>query len=134
MNLFPRRPRHYYDPPASLADITRNVKVEVSEHRAPTDESVRLLREMEKAAEDKVFARFTVGGNMLKGKAQLWEEMASNTVKIRIAFTLNDEKHDWTVETDRFDWHDRKKVAEIVHAELAKRLARLLMESVPHLL
>ena len=43
-------------------------KVTINEHRAPTDESVRLLRELEDAARDRVIASFPLEGNEIKGR------------------------------------------------------------------
>lgn len=45
-----------------------HISINSTEKRAPTDESVRLLREMEEAAEKNVVARGTLENNLLEGQ------------------------------------------------------------------
>lgn len=44
---------------------------EVHEHRAPTDESVRLLKEMEETAREKIIASFPLGSNEFDGRVMV---------------------------------------------------------------
>lgn len=67
--------------------VTQRVTVE--EKRAPTDESVRLLREMEQAARDKVEQSINVGGNGFECVVHVMKEaMSMDTVAVAI-FKLN---------------------------------------------
>jgi len=62
----------------------------VHEHRAPTDDSVKLLREMEAAAQDSILSTYKFDDNVLNGIAvqtlRSWGEPGSD---IHIRFTLN---------------------------------------------
>lgn len=64
-------------------------RVDVHEHRAPTDKSIALLREMEAAAEAKIIASVRLAGNGLNGSATLTENCADATMTARVVFDLN---------------------------------------------
>ena len=69
--------------------VTRNVNV--TEHRAPTDESVRLLSEMEGTARKRIIERYVseAGENTL-GAVETWE--SCDDMRRYVAFTLNGRK------------------------------------------
>lgn len=48
--------------------------VTVKEHRAPTDESVKLLREMEQAARDNVLASYQLTDNLISGVVEVVQD------------------------------------------------------------
>lgn len=62
----------------------------VHEHRAPTDESVRLLREMEAAARESVLASFkTEGDNTITGTWVVWHDHSTWTDYVRCNYRIN---------------------------------------------
>lgn len=68
---------------------TEYVTREVHVHRAPTDESVALLKEMERAARDKVEQSINVGGNGFECVVNVMKEaMSMDTVAVAV-FKLN---------------------------------------------
>ena len=75
---------------------TRNVYEtgprEVHHHRAPTDESVRLLAEMEKAARDKVIASYSVDNVFKVGLVEFREKPQVDGVELIASFSLNGEQ------------------------------------------
>jgi len=77
--LQPRTETHYVD---------RTVTV----NRAPTDESVKLLKEMEKAAQDKVIESVKVGDTHFECVVHVWREMESDDQVYRAIFSLNGKK------------------------------------------
>jgi hypothetical protein len=80
----------------SLSPSPSHTSVSVSgsihEHRAPTDESVRLLREMEKAAFESVIERIDLK-NHVKGTIIRKLSMSGFDHEIVVCFELNGEKY-----------------------------------------
>lgn len=68
---------------------TRFVTREVHEHRAPTDESVKLLREMEQASEAKRIACMRLDGNELRGLIEVSQYAEDYRTVMRVVFDLN---------------------------------------------
>ena len=70
--------------------VDRNVTVH--EHRAPTDESVRLLKEMEEKAREKIFDSFRLDGNGFECVIQCERDcMTMDTTAVAV-FSLNGRK------------------------------------------
>lgn len=67
------------------------------EHCAPTDESVRLLAEMERKAEDRLVARMRVSGSGFDATAHLFFDFPAGEERLRVRFTLGDDRHDFEV-------------------------------------
>jgi hypothetical protein len=66
-----------------------SVSVRVDEHRAPTDESVRLLKEMEEKAEARVLDRARVGNNVVEGSAVLFANPTGIDNTLVLLFRIN---------------------------------------------
>lgn len=69
-----------------------HVSVSVTEKRAPTDESVRLLREMEKAAQDKVLQAVTLRNNIFECTVQFRRDDFMGDHQLDAIFRINGEK------------------------------------------
>lgn len=67
--------------------VTRNVNV--TEKRAPTDESVRLLREMEDAAEKEIIKAVRVGDTMIECVVHQNFSVIDDLIELRAVFSLN---------------------------------------------
>lgn len=65
---------------------------EVTEHRAPTDESVRLLREMEDAARKKVIDAIPLGNTDLDMKLLVEEDHSAMDVKFTLLMKINGQR------------------------------------------
>ena len=68
---------------------TEYVTREVHEHRAPTDASVKLLREMEQAAEAKVIDAVRVGNTSFECVVRRERDEMNDQVLFRAVFKLN---------------------------------------------
>lgn len=66
---------------------------DIHEHRAPTDQSVALLKEMETAAENKRFSSFRLEGNALRGVVEIAFSACDDTLRAVALFELNGTKH-----------------------------------------
>lgn len=77
--------RHTHDVDATLTST-------VHEHRAPTDESVRLLREMEASARKAVEKAVRVTNSPIDCVIHVQQDHLSDEVKWRCFYTLNHER------------------------------------------
>jgi len=124
---------HHHGPREMRVTETRTV----SEHRATTDESVSLLREMEKAAQDSVVAIIKNNSNSFEFSTHVFQDDANpfNPQSLRCRFILNGEKYDFTVHptetcksAPEFFAATLKavsdKIASVVLIDLAKNNAR----------
>jgi len=79
--------------PTRTEYVDRNITV--NEHRAPTDQSVKLLSEMEKAAEDKLICRGEIRNNILSAQWSVFQDIASGMMdyKVAVRIKLNEKEH-----------------------------------------
>ena len=100
--------------------------VNVHEHRAPTDESVTLLREMERAVEERRIGSFHLEGNDLNGTVEALRCMTDQSVIFMAVFDLNGRRI-----TVKHQVHDHIKPIEMMHGlrdAIAERLAVEIIE------
>lgn len=104
--------------------VTENRYVTVTEQRAATDDSVKLLREMESKAEAQVIEAVRVGDTHFECVVQRQVNMMSDTTLVRAVFSLNGKKMHETWEApgrptlrEAFDGI-KKLVAERIAAEV----------------
>lgn len=69
-----------------------DVHINVTEKRAPTDESVRLLREMEEKIQKKLLASVRVEDTKFNCVIHMQQEVSSNQFMFCAVFSLNGEK------------------------------------------
>lgn len=123
MALFTRIERH-----------TGPSKVEVHEHRAPTDASVRLLAEMERAAEKKVLlSALSKPGNVIEGVAVNWQlNQMFGAVEVRCAFYLNGRHIVVTPRLHESLLHpsETQQLLEILYKTVAEAIAAEVMKAI----
>lgn len=93
-----------------------------TERRAPTDESVRLLREMEEAARASVVASYVFRDNTFDGAVVFMEGPAS-TIECRVHFTLNGQVFNGVERLDALDFALDGKQHAVDRMEMALRAA-----------
>lgn len=112
--------------PTRTEYVTREVNVH--EHRAPTDESVALLREMESAAKDEVIKAVRVADTRFECVVHTWLDFMSDSTKYRAIFSLNGKnltadaemprgRHRPVKPTDEFELL-REEMARVIAAEV----------------
>jgi hypothetical protein len=99
--------------------VTENVNVNVTEKRAPTDESVRLLREMEDRAQARIVATTRVQDMGIDCVIHKMLDIANCETKYAVIYSLNGKKH-------RVD-HVSNDLRAESRDEAARRVARELM-------
>jgi uncharacterized Fe-S cluster-containing radical SAM superfamily protein len=106
-----------YNLPRTIEVNSRTV-----EQRAPTDESVRLLREMEQKARAEILKTVRLDGNEFKAVIHHLRDELSLLDKYKIIFELNGEKHELVVdilfETARLNkiWKIREELSSYLAA------------------
>lgn len=78
----------YLIAPPSVVNVNKTVK----EYRAPTDDSVKLLREMESKAREQVIKAVAVVDNKFNCNIQVLQDNLSARILIRVIFDLNGER------------------------------------------
>ena len=104
------------------------VRQEVTEKRAPTDESVRLLREMESAAREQVQKSMSLPGNELKGVIHTRRDMLDRCLHVGVSFRLNNELHEVRVALNDYECQTKdsriEKIIDAVSKDIALTVLR----------
>lgn len=112
-----------YVAPGRTEYITR--RVEVTENRAPTDESVKLLKEMEQAADAKRTASMQMPGNMFNGVVEIFETMHDDNVHARAVFDINGNR--MMAEATQWRGDDRQALFTQLHEKVAAKIASTIL-------
>ena len=97
----------------------------VTEKRAPTDESVRLLREMEKEALNKIIKNIDLSNNQLYARLLVFEDPLNLNSKGKVLFSLNGKKHELNVSFGFLE--SKEDMIKKCYDELAKYVAREIL-------
>lgn len=108
----------------NIADINFHV----TEKRAPTDESVRLLREMEKEALNKIIKNIDLSNNQFSARILVFEDLLNLNSKGKVLFSLNGKKHELNVSFGVLE--SEEDMVKRCYDELAKYVAREILMSV----
>ena len=114
-------------------------KLEINEKRAPTDESIKLLREMEKKSQDNVLSRYIIDNNVLHVTLiEKQRDVCSSDRVYYVVFKLNHEEYKIRVSESDMDrklmndeqriWLIFEKVAEEITYQLSMSIAMAVME------
>lgn len=80
------------------------IKVDVNEHRAITDDSIRILSEMEEKMRQRVLAIVPVDENNLKGAVVYYsDQLNMNRINFHAKFILNGKEYTIEAPIDRFE-------------------------------
>lgn len=104
--------------------------VTVTEKRAPTDESVKLLREMEQAARDQVIGSIVLESNGFKGVALMYERPWERTHVVTIRYEFNGKKEECEIRMDGF-LNVEERVERVIK-ELADHIAKTTLAELGH--
>jgi hypothetical protein len=102
--------------PSRTEYVTRNVNVH--EHKAPTDESVKLLREMEAKAEAEVIKAVSVANTHFECVVHQTHDVISDKMLFKAVYKLNGVNMESKVETD-------PRKAETSHSAMTEAFEKL---------
>lgn len=100
----------------------------VTEKRAPTDESVRLLKEMEQKARDKVVASIELDSNLVKGRVYVMKDYLSGKNNFAVLMDINGKRVEIKVSTDEYESAEAQ--LQEVYQEIGRRIAAEVMPNV----
>ena len=99
----------------------------VHEHRAPTDDSIRIYEETLQKAEDRLLSVVTLGDNKLKGSIAVFEDMLNLGTHVNYRFTLNGEEFTGSKKLkDSAGW-DMSTTVHMLIEEIAHGIAETLV-------
>lgn len=109
---------------------------EITERRAPTDESVRLLQEMEEKAKERISDKFTISNSQIDAVAIVfYDEIMENKRNVHIRFKLNGESHLVKTGYRKFDMelshgeNYRQEVFRVMREAVAEQIATKVLKS-----
>ena len=93
------------------------------EHRAPTDESVKLLKEMEEQALAKIDETIRIEGNGFNGIIHLMRESYDDTLRARAIYELNGRKMTTDHSVSAWKYTNTHTLRETLMKELRDKMA-----------
>jgi len=106
--------------------VTREVIVK--EYRAPTDESVKLLNEMQKKALDNIVSQFSTSNNHLQMKCAVVENNYEQARLFISKFTLNGKSHRFDIKINSLDVQTEEDLITSVYERVCAELAKEFMQ------
>ena len=113
--------------PFGRIDVDIASKTEITERRAPTDASVGLLREMEKAAEDKLVCTLRCTATQFSFTAHVFTDNAGFDNRMRVRFKLGDQPFDFSVNVDRQTAQTKEDYIHHLRKILSDEIAKLIL-------
>lgn len=105
----------------------QNTTVNVTEKRAPTDESVRLLKEMEEAARNKVLETIVVADTSFECKIHKVIDPINDQDVYGVVFSLGKQKRRTEVRVDRYKKLTPQEVAVTIRDAVAVDISNHLI-------
>lgn len=102
----------------------------VTEKRAPTDESIRLLREMENKAKEEVIKSISLPSNEFSGVVHLIRDHLSCQTNVVVLFKLNGKDHKVPISLDDFKDDSLEKRMEKVLNDVSDYLSASILQNV----
>ena len=97
------------------------------EHRAPTDESVRLLKEMEEKAAQKLIATVRLQDNTFNATCHVFHHPCEMRVEFIVRFSLNGREYEIKSSEDQFELSRlTETAAQKMHKAVIEKLAALI--------
>lgn len=100
-----------------------NVDVKVTEKRAPTDESVRLLAEMQQKVVDSVLGQMKIDVNDVSGEIMVFREPWSVLdISFGVAYNINGKRHHFRTNVCEFEVMRAENQFHVSHDEAILRV------------
>lgn len=101
----------------------------IVEERAPTDESVRLLREMEEAARRKVEETIVVADTSFECKIHKSHDALSYQDIYHVSYSMNGLKQNVLIRVDRYQKLTPTQVAVVIRDRVAVDIANVMLNT-----
>lgn len=100
---------------------------DVHEHRAPTDESVKLLNEMQRKAEQNIIANLSTSNNTLQVSATRFFAPMEMRDEWAVKMTLNGKPHQFKVSLPYHAGTSSEDAIQALHKALAEEIAQKVL-------
>jgi hypothetical protein len=101
------------------------------EHRAPTDDSVKLLIELQEKAEKRILEQIHIEDNKFNILGVFFGGLnPMGTITLRIRYSINGQFHTISHEISYFEWKsiDRYRRVQILYEQVAFHVAQLMFK------
>lgn len=122
--MFGRRVSNHYH-----THNTHDTNVTITEKRAPTDESVRLLKEMEEAARNKVLETIVVADTSFECKIHKMVDPINDQDVYNVVFSLGKQKRRTEVRVDKYRKLTPQEVAVAIRDAVAVDISNHLLST-----
>ncbi len=103
---------------------TQYVHTTIKEYRAPTDESVKLLKEFEEKAEKKLIASARLDNNFVKATYHAFKDNLMMETQLVIRAEINGNVVDWRDTIKDYQFKDEEEQVLHIYECLGKMLAK----------
>jgi cell fate (sporulation/competence/biofilm development) regulator YmcA (YheA/YmcA/DUF963 family) len=117
-------------PADQVRPIQQHSIFSITENRAPTDESMRLLQEMEEKVISKILGSFKLKSTTVSGQIVFFATIDSLNTKYRIRYKLNDKEFqfDGFIDDYRMVLKDHKEIIQLFVKSISEEIATMLFE------
>ena len=105
-----------------------NIKSEITENRATTDESIKLLNEMHEKTLENILGNITFKDNNFFGKLHVYRRFISDQIIYHLQFSLNGNKHNIKIPVDRYKNLTDEQTLDYITDTLANYLSRTMLK------
>jgi len=105
-------------------------KVDVHEHRAPTDESIRIYEEIKEKAYNSILQSIKIENNEFKCNAIVYKDYCSDKTSIKYLFLLNNKKYEGSIDVNIFDAKDKFKIVSKLYEQLSENISGELLKTI----
>lgn len=106
--------------------VDRNITV--NEHRAPTDESVKILNEMTEKALKNIVSNFSTTNNTLQATVAVYEDYRNSERQFLCKFVLNGKENILRVDIPTYEYDTPEKMVQELYKQVCNKLALDVMQ------
>lgn len=103
----------------------------VHEHRAPTDDSIKLYKEIKEKAYDSILDSISINDNTLNMKGIVYRDLYEFSIKCSYSANLNGRAFEGTVAVKDWNIHNKYDLIVSILDQLSKSLAVELLKGIP---
>jgi formaldehyde-activating enzyme involved in methanogenesis len=118
---------NYYFIEGRKETINQPYEKTVHEHRAPTDDSIRIYNEMVQKAQQSVIDAFRIDSNVIKANIVVMYNMADMKKTVYFNYELNSVAHKGHFDLELYDIQNRQPVIEQVAKAIANNVTEFIL-------
>lgn len=115
----------YYLQERQTEYVTKSINV--TEKKAPTDESIKLLNEFSEKALENIVKRFSTSNNTFFCTGAVFYNPMKASNEVHIKYTLNSKDYTFCVELNEWESNTQRSVAQKLYEKICDKLAEQIM-------